>query len=133
MISKYWPLFVALFGAAFVAAQSAGADGWDWAPDGTRTGIALATALAAWITANGPAGTAWRYAKTGAVVIVGVGGQFLVSFADRVLTAPDWWAIIEAGALAVGLLASKPTATAFLAPKLPSGASATLVQRRPGF
>lgn len=129
-IGKYWPLIAALFGAAFVAAQSAGADGWDWAPDGTRTGMAVATALAIWITANGPAGTGWRFAKSMAAVVVGVGGTFVVVYADGVLTAPDAWALVESAALAVGLLASRPTATAFEDARLANGTSVTLTPRQ---
>lgn len=132
-IKRYWPLIAALVGAAFVAAQSAGADGWDWAPDGTRTGMAAATALTVWIVANGPAGTAWRYAKTAAAVVVGVGGTFVVVYADHVLTAPDRWALFEAAALALGLLASRPTATAFDDLRLPSGSPVTLVQSTGGY
>jgi hypothetical protein len=127
-IKEYWPMIVALASAGFVAAQSAGADGWDWAPDGTRTGMALAAALTIWIVANGPAGSGWRYAKAGAALVIGVGGTFIVVYADHVLTAPDGWALAAAAAVAVGLLPSPPTAMAFAAPALPSGARAHLVQ-----
>jgi hypothetical protein len=105
MSGRYWKLAVAIAGAVIMALYQAttGDDRLDLA-EKIMVVSAGVGAFLVWLTANGPVGTAWRYAKAIAYGVTAVLATLLLVVADQKIVAHEWWELAIAFGTGAGVL-----------------------------
>jgi hypothetical protein len=108
MFSKLW---VALFGAAILTvAEVIQDDVFTWGDDGIKVASAIVGAFLVWLTANGPVGTGWHYAKSIAYGVSAVLAMLALTLTGGINTR-EWVELAIVFLTAAGVLAVRGAPT----------------------